>query len=77
MKTTTTNDFTVLKVDLERLRQRLACADARYASMPQVHEWLRANRFVSTARPEIYVRGRDATGGELLDGEVVSATSYV
>ena len=72
----TLNDFTVLKLDLERLRVRLSRNDSRYEKMPEVHAWLRANRLVSTSRPEIYIRGRDA-GEPLLNDEVVSAKSFV
>jgi hypothetical protein len=69
------SDLTVLRIDLEGLRQRLATQESRCVNLSDVHAWLRERRYVATAAPEIYVQGH-ASEPVLRCEEVLSEKRY-
>jgi hypothetical protein len=73
---TMTNDAFVLKIDLERLRDRLRRNDARCADMTHVRAWLRENRFCETTYTDIWISFADRQHDVLHPSEVVSRKVY-
>ena len=69
------SDLSVLKIDLEGLRRRLAAGESRFVDLSAVHAWLREKKYVATAAPEIYVRGH-ASEPVLRRDEVLSEKRY-
>ena len=79
MATTTTAkaaEAFVLKIDLERLRERLRQIDASCADMANVRAWLRQKRFCETSYTDVWISFTPRQDDVLLAGEVLTRKAF-
>ena len=71
-----TTDAFVLKIDLDRLRDRLHRENAACADMTSVRTWLREKRFRETTNTDIWISFASPQQDVLLASEVLSRKVY-
>ena len=69
-------DAFVLKIDLDRPRDRLRRDNAACADMTGVRTWLRENRFRETTHTDIWISFASLQHDVLLASEVLSRKVY-